>query len=512
MKKNWSREPLNSLDKECMVYFRQPVFDRILRGFREKYISYGSFSGTVVLQRLSGEEIEILEGFFQKSFHGQKSVSVSASRFEKALKDSRFGGISPKNLLELYFQEEMTGKKEQRDREARRWQQLLEEVQDLYPGTPAQKLLDELGKTRKKAEELPEASVGYQKETPEEKYQDEVFVNVNQQEKLTGEQVNKDSKKLLEQNKNIFMLRQYLAKLYRESGKQMDEVQKVLKLAAGIVNALPYRSGSLEYLAVFAALMTGNPHAFDDGMKDGQLLYLLLKWDTENRKLEVKKSEVFPALQKQRLYFASGILRDDVSNYAMVSGLLAWKKDGTPHEGMKGFCQEGDAVQVPLGVIAEWDRVACPEQTIYIVENPSIYAMLCRKWQGERAFMCMNGQPRLSSLLVLDLLAAAGICVYYAGDFDPEGLLIAQKLKLYYQGKLCFWHMSKQVYQKSRSAEQIPQKRLRMLERIQSPELKETADAVRESKMAGYQENVWEIYLEDEKMLENTDEGTRVWR
>lgn len=450
MKKNWSKEPLNSLDKECMAYFRQPVFDRILRGFREKYISYGSFSGTVVLQRLSGEEIEILEGFFQKSYHGQKSVSVSASRFEKALKDSRFGGISPKNLLELYFQEEMTGKKEQRDREARRWQQLLEEVQNLYPGTPAQKLLDELGKSWKKEEELQ-------------------------------------------------ALRQYLAKLYRESGKQMDEVQKVLKLAAGIVNGLPYRSGSLEYLAVYAALMTGNPHAFDDGMKDGQLLYLLLKWDAVNRKLEVKKSEVFPALQKQRLYFASGILRDDVSNYAMVSGLLAWKKDGTPHEGMKGFCQEGDAVQVPLGVIAEWDRVACPEQTIYIVENPSIYAMLCRKWQGERAFMCMNGQPRLSSLLVLDLLAAAGICVYYAGDFDPEGLLIAQKLKLYYQGKLYFWHMSKQVYQNSRSAEQIPQKRLRMLERIQDPELKETADAVRESQMAGYQENVWEIYLEDEK-------------
>lgn len=481
MKKNWSKEPLNSLDKECMAYFRQPVFDRILRGFREKYISYGSFSGTVVLQRLSGEEIEILEGFFQKSYHGQKSVSVSASRFEKALKDSRFGGISSKNLLELYFQEEMTGKKEQRDREAHRWQQVFEEVQNLYPGTPAQKLLDELGKSWKKAEELQEAAVGYQKETPEEKYLDEVFVNVNQQDK------------------NISMLRQYLTKLYRESGKQMDEVQKVLKLAARIVNALPYRSGSLEYLAVYAALMTGNPHAFDDGMKDGQLLYLLLKWDAQNRKLEVKKSEVFPALQKQRLYFASGILRDDVSNYAMVSGLLAWKKDGTPHEGMKGFCQEGDAVQVPLGVIAEWDRVACPEQTIYIVENPSIYAMLCRKWQGEKAFMCMNGQPRLSSLLVLDLLAAARICVYYAGDFDPEGLLIAQKLKLYYQGKLYFWHMSKQVYQKSRSAEQIHKKRLRMLERIQDPELKETADALRESQMAGYQENVWEIYLKDEK-------------
>ena len=37
--------------------------------------------------------------------------------------------------------------------------------------------------------------------------------------------------------------------------------------------------------------------------------------------------------------------------------------------------------------------------------------------------MCMNGQPRLSAVLMLDLLAASGIKVYYGGDFDPEGLL-----------------------------------------------------------------------------------------
>ena len=50
----------------------------------------------------------------------------------------------------------------------------------------------------------------------------------------------------------------------------------------------------------------------------------------------------------------------------------------------------------------------------------------------------MNGQPRLSSLLLLDLFAKAKMEVWYAGDFDPEGLLIAQKLKQYYQGEFFY--------------------------------------------------------------------------
>ena len=75
-----------------------------------------SFSGTVSLRNLTLDDIEDLEGFFQKNFHGQKSVSISASRFEKALKSSRFGEIGSRDLLELYFQEEMTGKKEQKQK------------------------------------------------------------------------------------------------------------------------------------------------------------------------------------------------------------------------------------------------------------------------------------------------------------------------------------------------------------------------------------------------------------
>ncbi|MFR8855226.1 MAG: TIGR02679 domain-containing protein [Dorea formicigenerans] len=80
------QEELEKIKKECLAYFGQsPVWKKVLRGFREKYSSYGRFGGKVVLKNLKSQDIEELEGFFGKSFHGQKSVTVSAEKFRQAL-------------------------------------------------------------------------------------------------------------------------------------------------------------------------------------------------------------------------------------------------------------------------------------------------------------------------------------------------------------------------------------------------------------------------------------------
>lgn len=44
-----------------------------------------------------------------------------------------------------------------------------------------------------------------------------------------------------------------------------EELEQQLKLSAEIFNKLPYRKTQKIYLAVFAAMVTGNPHAFDQG-------------------------------------------------------------------------------------------------------------------------------------------------------------------------------------------------------------------------------------------------------
>ena len=243
---------------------------------------------------------------------------------------------------------------------------------------------------------------------------------------------------------------------------------------------------------------SGNPHAFDLGTTDGKILYQVVEKDLEVRGLTVDESKLFPAYKRQRSYLAAGILLDDVSNYALLYNVQAIKRDGALHMGMDGFGKENEMVQVPLGVIAEWKEIRCPQKEIYIVENPSVFAMLCGKSDKEQKnnncfYMCMNGQPRLSCLIVLDLLAKIGTTVYYAGDLDPEGMLIAQKLSTYYKGKFHFWHMGLEDYRKCRSDEAISAKRMKSLEKITDERLLPVKEEIEKWKVAGYQEKLYDI-------------------
>ena len=176
--------------------------------------------------------------------------------------------------------------------------------------------------------------------------------------------------------------------------------------------------------------------------------------DLGQRGIQVETLEMFPAYKRQKSYLLAGILIDDISNYALLYNVHAIKKNGELHRGMDGFCQEKNMVQVPLTVLSEWERIECVDHEIFIVENPSVFALIC----GEKSCMCMNGQPRLAGLLVLELLAKSGTKVYYSGDLDPEGILIAQKLSQYYRGTFCYWHMTPFDYEQCRSKEILSEK------------------------------------------------------
>ena len=124
--------------------------------------------------------------------------------------------------------------------------------------------------------------------------------------------------------------------------------------------------------------------------------------------------------------------------------------------------------------------------------------IFCPLWKMERdAFLYVyEWTAKLSSLLLLDLLARSSVRIYYAGDFDPEGLLIAQKLKQYYQGEMIFWHMTSQDYDQAMSKETISDRRLKMLERITDPGLLPAVERMREEKKAGYQEKLIGLYTD----------------
>lgn len=106
----------------------------------------------------------------------------------------------------------------------------------------------------------------------------------------------------------------------------------------------------------------------------------------------------------------------------------------------------------------------------------------------------MNGQPKLASILVLELLVRSGAVIYYAGDFDPEGLWIAQRLKDYFGENLKLWLMDENSYERSKPVKLISETRLKLLERITDEELRKTAERMKKKKAAGYQENLIQEY------------------
>ncbi len=76
-----------------------------------------------------------------------------------------------------------------------------------------------------------------------------------------------------------------------------------------------------------------------------------------------------------------------------------------------------------------------------------VFSTLCRQPGIRHPMICTSGQLREASWQLLDLLAASGCSLYYAGDFDPEGLAIADRLWQTYGDRFHLWHMTLQDYQ-----------------------------------------------------------------
>ena len=475
MNENWNKELVL-----CKAYFESaPVLMKLLAGFKEKYASFGRFGGKVVLVGLKTDEAEVLEGFLQKNLHGQKSVTVSAEKFAAALQTSRFYRISPEELLRECFRDDLRSNKdilEEKDRQrARFFQELIDEFSAdttthtngndysvdgnmIVHGTVSckERTVPVFDTTPAKALDVPPDAVRWLSE-------------------------------VLNQKDGTWKM------LARKYEADPDNLRVILSSVMHGIEQLPYRKNQQEYLAVFAAKITGNPHAFDEGTDGGSLFKSVLKFLFGACLFK----PIFPAIQVQKLYLQAGILKDDLSNYTVVSGLTGYRKDGVQHEGLQGFHHELDTLQISLAVIHKLGLVSADGNRIYVVENPSVYSVLQNAIRGRYACMCMNGQPVAASIILLEKLAQGNTKIYYAGDFDPEGLWIAQRLKTYFGPHFLLWRMDVENYQKARFSKEISDQRLKGLEKLQDTGLLAVAEEMKMSRRAAYQEGLLKEYLQD---------------
>ncbi len=113
--------------------------------------------------------------------------------------------------------------------------------------------------------------------------------------------------------------------------------------------------------------------------------------------------------------------------------------------------------------------------------------------------LCTSGQPRAVAVKLLQLMADCGIMMYYSGDTDPDGVLIADRLRKLYGNSLIIWRMGAEEYRKSVSEKTIGVLGIVKLENVQEPILRETVEAIKKQGVAGYQENIRDLLLRDIK-------------
>ena len=438
---------------ECVSYFRNHKgFHRLLCGIRDKYISLARCGGTVTLVNPTSAEKSDLEGFFGRNYASNKTITISAERFQKQLSETRFSKVTLEELLEAYFEETLESKGAAKEREEQEWNAFLDEIHISFVNT---------------------FSGNWLQNTREQKSDSAAYT--------------------------------FLKQFYKEDKELLRVVLKAVMCAADQFPAFEERT---KMLAVFAAETTGDPHYFDEGTKANRLLSYLMEAYVESCRLcgkdeDTRQKNGSVVEKKTQLMYHAGLAKDDISNRTVLYGIHLRMKNGKLHRGIEGFIAERQPVTVMLKQMSEVESAYGEDKRIYVFENPSVFSAFVEKTGGDKKIgqeisaVCTNGQLTLTSLLLLDQLVRAGDVLYYAGDFDPEGLKIADNLKKRYGEKMVLWHYREEDYQVAKSEVVISDKRLDKLASVHSKELQIIVQLLRVEKRAGYQELLIESYVNE---------------
>lgn len=256
------------------------------------------------------------------------------------------------------------------------------------------------------------------------------------------------------------------------------------------LNHLPMWENKKENISLFASYHTKNPHAFD---KNTFAYYLMMHGIVYFLKVDFPKTN----LEQNEILYRAGLYQDGISNYCSVARLQAFNENNQPHLGWAGFYDSYEALNVNMDNLLHIHFITCCDR-VYIVENPSVFQALLKKIKKEKiekiGLVCTNGQLNNSAYLLLDILVNSNVEIYYSGDMDPEGLLIADKIKQRYPS-IKLWCYDVRQYEISKSKEQATDQRMHMLDALKDEALIRIGKCISENKnRVGYQENMIEEY------------------
>lgn len=433
----------NSL--ECAKYFRsQRAYQRCFRELRQKWKSYGKAAGNIVLKNASEEERRAIGGIVGRVFYGE-DIKFSFAEFECGLQRTRFAPVDMREVLEGYFGEPLStnqGLKEEEQRKKRGFLEGLCEYFSEHAGIVSM------------------AFLWFQDMAAAKKYGYQLLIREYAKDRTQAET------------------------LARNVGNALLRLESAKEMGGGCP------------LAVFAAEISGNPHYFDRGSTAGQLLMHAVCY---REKTELPEN----AHQWRELLLRVGIVPDNVSSMVHAYGLRLKTAAGW-HPAYDAFCRLKEPCVITMENLKGITGACAAGDRVYVVENEMVFSYLLDNVKEENlTLLCTSGQLRAVALELLPHILDSGAEIYYSGDIDPDGIGIADRLWQKFGDRIQIWRMSPADYGRSLSGEGIGDIGMAKLERIGNPLLRETAECMKVTKKAAYQENMLKELLGDIKDYAN---------
>jgi uncharacterized protein (TIGR02679 family) len=423
---------MENLLEECVLYFKSnKAYKRILAKVKEKYVGIGTFGGTIKLENITEDEKKALTDLLGGKFFLKKSNIVKVNDIVEALKATKFEEVDFYEMLCLYFGEEILIKKD-------------------------------IKETKKLKRESFFHSLKNTVDTNVYNFVTEAFEN-----KVSGSYSILNNK-------------------YNEDG-QGEELLKELAHMNAISNKINGKSKLR--IAILASEVTNNPHALDENTFLNKIVTYYL---CNKSKAEFPKN----AEEKNTLFYENNILKDDISNNTLVAGVFAYTSQNyqlLECQGWNSLAEDYEPFALSLVNLAKIDVLKPLNNNVIIVENPTVFMKFHESLLNHHnrfTLICSNGQINLSTFVILDMLSKNECMLCYSGDYDPEGLLIADKLLQRYKDKIKPIFYSGDIYLTAISDEMIDDRRLKQLDKIKDERLKSIAECMIKEKRSAYQEKL----------------------
>ncbi len=335
-------------------------------------------------------------------------------------------------------------------------------------------------------EEYFQEKIIYQNEEKKLIEEEKVKFFKNIREKLKIESIySEEIEKLLD---TIIIEKSYLFKY----GEDNSETERMIFLSLKAINYLKNLEERVK-IAILGAEIAKSPHYFDRGSIAGNfLIYLLcLVFDIEEAKGAENILEV---------YYKANIEVDSVSNYVACFGIRLYTKL-EEHGAYSEFIKNSEEYLVTLSNLSKIVKADSDNKKVFIVENQMVFSYLCECFKNRNiSILCTSGQLKTAALILIDMLCEAGCKIYYSGDFDPEGIEIAEKL-IQRDKNIVPWCFSKENYKMSISENIISDERLKKLDKIENAYFKELIEEIKIEKKAGYQELLLDKMIKEIKEI-----------